>query len=254
MHCAACAQGIESALRKVRGVQEAGVNFATRRATVAYDASQVGPARLVEAIRAAGYDAAEPGSDGGGGHAHGSHVHEDEAPEAARRKLWVAAALSTPVVVLAMSHGALSWLDHRVAAWIQLALTAPVVLWCGADFFRGGWAALKRGAADMNTLVALGTGMAFFASAAATIVPDAFAGSGKGGPPPIYFESAAVIVTLILLGRTLEARARGRASDAILALLRLAPDRARVLRGTAEVEVPVADLAVGDVIVVRPGE
>jgi P-type Cu+ transporter len=247
MHCAACAQTIEKALRKVPGVEKAGVNFATSKATVHFDPGVAHEDHLVTAIRAAGYDVAPPSHEhaGPGGHDHG-------AP--ARLRLRIAIALTIPVVAIAMAHGRFPGLSHHAAAWIQLVLSAPVVFWCGATFFKTGLAAVKRAAPDMNTLVAVGCGVAWVASAVALVFPGAFARIAGGGGPPIYFESAAVIVTLILVGRALEARARGRASAAITRLLELTPDRARVLRDGAEVEVPVAELQREDRIVARPGE
>ncbi len=129
-------------------------------------------------------------------------------------------------------------------AWIQLALAAPVVFYSGAPFYTGAWTALRHRSANMNTLIALGTGAAFLYSLAVTLA----------GGHEVYYEAAAVIITLILLGRLLEARARGRASEAIRRLMEIVPPSARVVRGGVEVEVPVEEVRVGDVIVVRPGE
>ena len=246
MHCAACAGTIEEALRKVAGVKEASVNIATRRATVRFDPTLATPEDLIGAIRGAGYEgseAPEPSS---------AATHSE--PRIERWRLWVAVALTAPVAIIAMAHGRLPWPDHATGAWIQLTLSAPVVFWCGAPFFRGAWAAFKRRRADMNTLVAVGVATAYLTSAASMIAPGLFVASPGGAAPPIYFESAAVIVTLILVGRTLGARARHRAGGAIRALLELAPERARVVRDGAEVEVLSRDLAAGDLIAVRPGE
>ncbi|HEX8393990.1 MAG TPA: heavy metal translocating P-type ATPase [Longimicrobium sp.] len=176
-----------------------------------------------------------------------------------RRKFWVAAILSLPVLVLAMSHGRIPLLAFRRVEWVQLLLTTPVVLYAGGQFYRGAWAALRHRAADMNTLIATGTGTAYLYSLAATVRPAWFAGdahAGMGGMqgPPVYFEAAAVIIALILLGRMLEARAKGRTGDAIRRLMGLQPRTARVLRGDVEADIPIADVVVGDVIVVRPGE
>jgi Cu+-exporting ATPase len=243
MHCAACARGVEKALRHVPGVEQASVNFATRRASVRFDPGRVTTERLFEAVRSAGYAASEPGRPGA--------ALEDSGVEPWR--LWSAIALTAPVVVLAMAHGRLPWPGHATGAWIQLVLAAPVVFWCGAPFFRAAAASARRGIATMDTLVAVGAGTAYLASAAARLVPGWFAAE-SAQEPPVYFESAAVIVTLILLGRTLESRARRRAAGAIRALLDLAPAVVRVLRDHGEVEIDARDVAVGDVVVVRPGE
>lgn len=233
MTCAGCASAVAQALRRSPGVVAAGVNFATRRATVVYSPALTGRERLAAAVAAAGYGVAEERS-------------REEMERAEIETLWrrfgMAAILSLPVVVLAMSHGAIHFPGER---WVQLALTAPVVLHAGAGFFTAAWKALRRRAADMNTLIATGTGTAFAYSVWATV---------DGGLRPVYFESAGVIVTLILAGRLLEARARSRASDAIRKLAGLRPPTAMVARGGNPVSIPVEQVVVGDVVVLRPGE
>ncbi len=166
-----------------------------------------------------------------------------------RRRFWIAALLSLPVVVLAMAHGALDFPGSR---WIQLLLTTPVVFWAGRPFFTGAWRAFRHHAADMNTLVAIGVGSAYVYSTVATLFPGFFEAAGRS--PDVYFEAAAVIVTLILLGRMLEARARARTSAAIEKLLDLQPPLARVERNGRLEEVPVEAIRVGDRVIVRPGE
>ncbi|SHK84346.1 Cu+-exporting ATPase [Rhodothermus profundi] len=167
----------------------------------------------------------------------------------ARRRFWIAAALSIPVVVLAMWPGA-----HELAGavWIQWLLTTPVVFWSGRPFFTGAWRAFRHHAADMNTLVAIGVGAAYVYSTVATVFPRFFEAAGRA--PDVYFEAAAVIVTLILLGRMLEARARARTSAAIEKLLDLQPPRARVERNGHLEEISVEAVRVGDRVIVRPGE
>jgi Cu+-exporting ATPase len=169
---------------------------------------------------------------------------------ATRRKMIAAAVLSLPVVVLSMAHGALDFPGMR---WLMLALTTPVVVWAGAGFFTGAWRAFRHHAADMNTLVALGVGTAYIYSVVATLAPGLWLRT-TGQMPDVYFEAAAVIVTLILLGRTLEERAKGQTGAAVRKLIGLQPDTARVVREGREVEVPVTDVAVGEVVAVRPGE
>jgi Cu+-exporting ATPase len=167
-----------------------------------------------------------------------------------KRKLIWAALLSLPVVVLSMAHGALDFPGMR---WLMLALTTPVVVWAGAGFFTGAWRAFRHHAADMNTLVALGVGTAYVYSVAATIFPGIWM-AATGRMPDVYFEAAAVIITLILAGRALEERAKGQTGAAVRKLIGLQPDTARVVRAGREIEVPVAEVAVGEAVVVRPGE
>ncbi|MFO0852409.1 MAG: heavy metal translocating P-type ATPase [Gemmataceae bacterium] len=268
MHCAACAARIEGALGQAPGVSRAAVNFATGRATVEYDPSATGPAALRDVVRGAGYDAVLPEA----GHpAGGVSDAEEQAREVeykrTRRKFVAAAILTAPVAVLGMGGHLVPSLapvlDFPGRAWVELALATPVLFWAGWEFFSGAWAAARHRAADMNTLVAIGTLSAYAYSVVATLAPEWFAvaadtghaGHGGGSAPAgVYYEVAAVIVTLILLGRLLEARARSRTGGAIRALIGLSPKTARVERDGAEVDVPVADVRVGDVVRVRPGE
>ena len=168
-----------------------------------------------------------------------------------RRQVWTAGLLTLPVVVLSMAHGAIDFPGMR---WVLLALTAPVVLWSGGRFFRLAAKAARHGAADMNTLVALGVGAAFAYSTVAVLSPEPFV-QATGQAPALYFEAAAVIVTLILLGRLMEARAKGRAGEAIERLIDLQPAAARRIGDDGEIEtVALAAVRVGDRLEVRPGE
>ena len=223
MTCAACARTIERTLAKTPGVERAKVNFATATATVEYDPACARPGDFVCAIENLGYGVPE----------HGEHAHEEDG--ALRSRLWVATAFATPVAWLGMAER---------APWAQLLLTLPVILFAGAPFYAAAWKGLLHRSANMNTLIALGTGTAFVYSVVETL---------RGGHH-VYFEAATVIIALILLGRTLEARARGKASEAIRRLMDLQPPMARVLREGGEVEVPVEQVSTGDVLVVRPGE
>ncbi|HUK10926.1 MAG TPA: heavy metal translocating P-type ATPase [Stellaceae bacterium] len=180
-----------------------------------------------------------------------------ENPELAAmtRRFWVAAALSLPVLVLGM--GIAEEMPGRFGVWAQLALASPVVLWGGAPFFERGWASLKHRSANMFTLIAIGTGVAYLYSLVAVSVPGIFPPSFRGptGNVPVYFEAAAVIVTLVLLGQVLELRARERTGDAIRALLGLAPKTAHLLRGDgSEAEVSLDLVKKGDRLRVRPGD
>lgn len=260
MSCAACASRIERELSEVPGVERASVNFATGRAAV--DASDELEARaLVESVERIGYGAepvvrgparspAPALADGPSARSMHDHAHDHaHGDRDLRRRFIVAAALTTPIVIIAMSHGAIPWLHGAWIVPVQLVLSFVVLAWCGGIFFRLAWIALRHGQSDMNTLVALGTGTAFVAS-----VVSAFRHEGGAEHAPVYFEAAAVIVTLILLGRLLEARARGRAKEAIERLLSLAPRTARVERNGVEIEVPVEEVRVGDLVRVRSGE
>jgi Cu+-exporting ATPase len=240
MSCAACARAIENQLAATAGVTGAHVNFATSTATVEFDPARAAVRNLVDAIEELGYGVPQPMA--------GEHAGEDVEEQARareyaalQRRLRLAAAFAVPVAVLGMWPG----LMHLAAmSWIQLALTAPVVFYAGAPFYKGAWTALRHRSANMNTLIALGTGAAFLYSLAVTL----------SGGHQVYYEAAAVIVTLILLGRVLEARARGKASEAIRHLRELQPKTARVVRDGAERDIPIEQVLVGDLVVVRPGE
>ena len=337
MTCVACARRIERKLTKTPGVNRAGVNFATSRATVEYDPKATGVNQLIEAVKEVGYgtagtvradfivdDSARPAGSSSQLEKHltrqggivsasfnlgtmevrveylpgatgvgeirraiedfGYRVREisgsggDEAAvdsEAAARgaeyqelkcKFWFAAVLSLPVLVIAMSHGRIAFLDFPGVNYLQLALATPVVFYSGWQFYRGAWAAFRHRAADMNTLIAVGTGTAYIFSIAATIAPNFFSGrtsasgmAGMGGMndapvSPVYFEAASVIIALILLGRLLESRAKGRTGDAIRRLVGLQPKTARVVRSEAEIDIAVEEVVPGDIVLVRPGE
>jgi Cu+-exporting ATPase len=223
--CAGCVKTVTEALKKTPGVNDASVNFATRKATVEFDTALADRSKLAAAVAQAGYGVAEEA--------------EDEGP-LLKRRLILAAALTAPLLVIAMGP----WMHHLALRWVQLALAAPVVLWAGAPFFRSAWKGLLRKAADMNTLIAVGTGSAFVYSAAVVLT---------GSHRDVYFESAAVIITFILAGRLLEYRARTRASDAIRKLAELTPKNATVIRGGFEMSVSLEQVKPGEVLAVRPG-
>ena len=223
MTCAACARTIERTLTATSGVTRANVNLATNTATVEFDPARVRPADFISAIEDLGYGVPE------------TEPPVDAAETQYRRRLIVAVIFTAPVMALGMLH---------TAPWIQLALTLPVIFYSGAPFYAAAWSAVRHGAANMNTLITLGTGAAFLYSLWET---------ARGGHM-VYYEAAAVIIALILLGRTLEARARVKASAAIRRLMELQPATARVLRDGVEVETPVAEVRAGDTVVVRPGE
>ena len=265
MTCAACVNRVERALRKVPGVVDATVNYATETASVqcAIDAAQAEPT-LVAAVVDAGYEAA---------------VQRDDAPPVTESASWwsawgevaVAVALSLPLVWpmvagLLGGHGGMQMLPP----WLQFALATPVQFWLGARFYKAGWAALKAGTGNMDQLVALGTSAAWGLSMwlwwQHGVQIDAAALAGHAGhaadelhevheamPPELYFESSAVVITLVMLGKALEARAKRQASQAIRGLYALRPTTVTRLGPQGEVQVPLSQVLPGDVLVVLPG-
>ncbi|HEY7677081.1 MAG TPA: heavy metal translocating P-type ATPase, partial [Candidatus Methylomirabilis sp.] len=262
--CASCVNTIEAALRAVPGVLAASVNFAAERATVDYLPGRADVAALRRAIDAAGYEALAPAT------AEALPDREREARRREihilRRKFAVGALLTLPVLLGTLPHmlpPAAAWLHRTLPAawpllhglgnpWLLLAFTSPVQWWVGWQFHRGLWASLRHRTADMNTLVSVGTGAAYLYSLAVTVAPRVLTPAGLA--PQTYYETAAVLMTLIILGRWLEARARGRTSEAIKKLMGLRARTARVLRDGREVDIPVEDVQVGDRVRVRPGE
>ncbi|MEX2303085.1 MAG: heavy metal translocating P-type ATPase [Bryobacterales bacterium] len=246
MTCAGCVHTIESRVKALPGVSECDVNLATGTASVAFDPSQAGLEKIRQTIDEAGYESREATSE----HSHGMEDSEQESREW-KRKLIVSAIFTLPLLVIAMSHGAISFPGVH---WVQLALTVPVMIYGGGKFYRLAWLATRHGTADMNTLIAVGTGAAFLYSTVATMTPGWIAPGAAAHEAPVYFETAAAIIVLIVLGRLLEARARGRTSSAIRSLMGLRPKTARVVRDGQETEIPLEEVQVGDIVVVRPGE
>ncbi len=250
MTCAACVRRVERALSKVEGVREARVNLVTERASVTYDPSATSEAALVRAVESAGYRVPEPAP----GPADPAVDPEAEERNGLRRDFVVAAALTAPLLVMAMSHGAIPGTDGAIGRWLQLVLASAVLAGPGRRIFRLAWAALRHRSTDMNTLVALGTGASFAYSAVAVMAPGLFPHAEHGAVPHVYFEAAAAIVTFVLLGKFLETRARKRLADAVRGLVALQPKHARRLTGDLEEDVLVERLEPGDVVLVRPGE
>ena len=250
MHCASCVSTIESALRSTPGVSEAAVNLATEQAAVGYDPDRAAVADLVAAVERAGYAAR--------GHADDVAPEQREAEREDRaraelRGLRLRFALAAAIgAILLFLTFVWSPLGERATMWLMLALATPVQLWSGWPFYAGAWQVGRHGSADMNTLIALGTSAAYLYSLAATVAPGAFAGPGE--LPDVYFDTAAVIIALILLGRLLEARAKAGTTAAIKKLIGLRPSTATVVRDGAELELPIEELLVGDEVIVRPGE
>ena len=247
MTCAACAARVEKVLNKVPGVQAA-VNFATETAQVGFDPAQADAGKLIAAVERAGYGASirsDPEAD----------RRTDEARKAAefaglRREFIIAALLTAPLLaqMLPMAWSGFGGAAHAdlLPRWLQLLLAAPVQFWIGRRFYSGGWHALRGGGANMDVLVALGTTMAFVFSAVVTLAGlHAY---------HVYFEASAAVITLVLLGKLLEARARAGTSAALEGLLRLQPKTAHMLRDGVAVDVPLDAVRAGDRFVVRAGE
>jgi len=248
MHCSACQSRVQAVLSATAGVSQASVNLLLNNATVAYDEAAVEPAMLVAAIKATGYGAELAD-------AKATAVQEQEAQaEAQARELreltWktavslAIAAVSMALTMLVMETG---WLP-----WLLLMLTSVVVVWPGRHFYVRAWQSFRHRSADMNTLIAVGTGAAYVYSGAATMAPGLFVAGGVA--PQLYYEAVSSIIGLILLGNTFEARAKRQTTSALRALADLQPKQVRVLRDLREVEIPIDELVAGDIFVVRPGE
>lgn len=252
MHCAACASRIEKRLKAVPGVVSASVNFAVEEASVEFLRSTTGLRDFREALSSIGEYGIS--SVDGSGVEPGIEVEEGRAEEAALRARLMAGALLSTLILVGTFGRSVPGLDRIPSEAMRLvlfALTVPVFFWVGSPFHRGFLSSLRHGAADMNTLVSVGTGAAFVYSALATFRPSFFEGpSGVA----VYYDTTAIIITLVLLGRMLEARAKGRAGEAIKKLMGLRTKRASVLRDGTEVDVDIDEVVAGDIVVVRPGE
>jgi Cu+-exporting ATPase len=240
MTCASCVARVEKALAGVPGVASATVNLATEKAEVRFAGPDVETAALVAAVRKAGYEASSADEAQGASAATAASRWPDWSPVA------LAALLSAPLLLpmLGLLFGRAWMLD----GWLQLALATPVQFWLGARFYRAGWKALKAGSGNMDLLVALGTSAGYGLS-----LYLLFTHAGHG-LPHLYFEASAVVITLVLLGKWLELRAKRQTTEAIRALNALRPERARVRRMGLERELPLAQVRVGDEVIVRPGE
>jgi P-type Cu+ transporter len=256
MSCASCAGNIEEAIRAVSGVNECSVNFSAEQATVNYDPSQTNVATIQDAVDAAGYSAV-PMQDDVLAPENDLERRERQAENRQlTRKVKVSGIIGVILVIgsLPTMTGLKiplipAWMHH---SWLQLVLTTPVLFWCGSSFFINAVKVLKRRTATMDTLVAIGTGTAYLYSLLPTFFPQWFISQGL--TPDVYFEATAVIIALILLGRLLENRAKGQTSEAIRQLIGLQAKTARVIRSDREIDIPIAEVVLGDFILVRPGE
>ena len=265
MTCSSCASVIEKTLSKLPGVSSATVNLAANTGTVEFDPAVVGVDDLITAVRDAGYDAAVKveialGSDAEDTQALAqAAAYKDEV-----RMFAFSVALSVPLFIIAMVPPFMDLIPLKISEWLAVTvggawdpmmvskylmflLATPVQFIAGARFYKGAWHAIKRRTGNMDLLVAIGTSAAYFYSAAATFIPAV-------EMEPAFYETSALLITFVLMGKLLEARAKGRTSDAIKKLMGLAAKTARVVRGGEEVDVPIEQVLVGDLVIVRPGE
>jgi len=240
MTCASCVARVEDALKSVPGVISAGVNLASEKATVEYlEGVETGEIR--RAVRDAGYEMGEE-TEG-----------LEDVTTAAQREIKAVKDRFILAAIFAVIIMALMWVPAFTGRpYLLWALATPVQFWAGWRFYRGAWGALKHRTADMNTLVAVGTSAAYFYSVIAVLFPSVFTSGGLEAS--IYFDTSAMIVALILLGRFLEAGAKGRTSEAIKKLIGIQPKMASIIRDGKEIQIAVEEVQVGDIILVRPGE
>lgn len=255
MGCAACAITIEKTLQKIEGIKQCQVNFALAQAVVIYDSNKVNLTQIQQGVIKAGYQAF-PLAQSLSEQADQNNILGEKQEQILFKKLVLSSIISIILIVgmLPMMLGLnLDFIPHWLHdPWLQLSLSTPVLFWCGNGFFSGAIKAFKRGSSDMNTLVALGTGSAYFYSLIITLFPDLF--KNQGLKTEVYYESAVVIITLILLGKLLETKAKKQTSSAIKKLIGLQAKTAKVIRENQEIDLPFEDVMVGDLILVRPGE
>ncbi len=245
MTCAACQARVQRTLRKQPGVADASVNLMMHDATISFDPTATTPEQLVAAIRDTGYGAELAPPDA-------NPIEEQDARDASDLSEY--RALRTKAIVSGVIGAFTMFVSMplMVPLWAQLVLAVGVMTWAGRHFYVRAWMALRHGASDMNTLIALGTGSAFVYSLVATVAPQLF--TSRGVAPNVYFEAVIIIIAFILTGNTFEARAKTRTTSALRALAQLQPKTARVVRDEREFELPIGQLVSGDVISVRPGE
>jgi len=248
MTCAACQARVQRALSAEPGVIDASVNLLTNTAAVRYDPTTVGPQNLIDAVRATGYDASLPAEETS---PLAIDSVQEEAEERDARSLAIKATVSVIAGVVSMLLSMLL-IGNALANYVLLALATGILAWAGRDIYRRALRAIRHRSADMNTLVALGTGSAFLYSLVATVAPSLFARNGMA--PDVYYEAVIFIIGLVLAGRAIEARARRKTSAALRKLVTLLPSVARVEQGSVWMEKPLAQVRSGETVVVRPGE
>ncbi|MFP3860540.1 MAG: heavy metal translocating P-type ATPase [Bacteroidales bacterium] len=243
MHCASCSASVESMLGAMEGVTKASVNFADESVRVEFNESEVKPEDMKEAVRKIGYDLnLSEKTD-----LQEEQKKEEKKLKTARNNAFLSIAFTLPVFIISMFIPELPFRN-----WILLGFTLPVILWFGREFFKIAWKQAKNFSANMDTLVALGTGAAFIFSVFNTLFPEYLL--SRGITPHVYYEATAVIISLILLGRYFETKAKSRTSDSIRKLMGMQVKTAKVIRNNKEVEIPVEEVEAGDVIQIRPGE
>ena len=257
MTCASCSNFVQRTLSRTPGVQNAVVNLATEKATIDYFPTRIDRAGLRAAVEQAGYAVAPEPVAAASPLAVDEELADRKAASYAHllRRFWVAAGLTAAIMPLSML---MLWpaLAHRISMGglniLLLILTLPVVFYSGREFYVAAWKGLRHGTASMDTLVAVGTGAAFLFSLVATLAPAWF--SSRGVAPEVYYDTTATIIALILLGKVLEARAKNRTSAALKSLLNLQARTARVVRASQEIDLPIEQVQLDDIVVVRPGE
>ncbi len=243
MHCASCAVSVESMIGDLEGVSEAKVNFADESVFVDYDEQSVSPDQMKKATQQIGYDLdIEENPD-----LKQREAQEKQKLTNAKNRAIYSIAFAIPVFVISMFIP-----DFPFRNWVLFGITIPVISWFGREFFAIAWKQAKHFSANMDTLVALGTGAAFLFSVFNTVMPEFL--SSRGITPHVYYEAVTVIISLILLGRYFEARAKYRTSDSIKRLMGLQVKTAKVIRDEEEIEVPVDQLSKGEILIIRPGE
>jgi Cu+-exporting ATPase len=256
MSCASCVKKVEDALNGLEGVVRASVNFATEQATVQYIPGAVSLADFREAIKDAGYEILEAERVGKEDIVDREKAAREAEYRKLKRKFVTGLALVIPVFLLGhwwlLGLSKVLDLSREVNFYLQLIFQTPIQFWVGWQFYVGAWKTAKHKSADMNTLIAVGTTAAYLYSVLATFFPWLFA--AKGLVAEAYFDTAGAIIVLILLGRLLEARAKGQTSEAIKKLIGLQAKTARVVREGGEMDIPVEEVKIGDLVVVRPGE
>jgi Cu+-exporting ATPase len=256
MSCASCVKKVEGALNGLDGVIKAAVNFATERATIQYIPGAVSPADFKKAVKDAGYEILETGRVEKQDVVDQERAAREAEFKKLRRKFVTGLVLVIPVFLLAywqaLGLGRLFSLNRELGFFLQLLFETPIQFWVGWQFYSGAWKSAKHKSADMNTLIAVGTSAAYLYSVLAMFFPHLF--SAQGLMAEVYFDTAGAIIVLILLGRLLEARAKGQTSEAIKKLIGLQAKTARVVRNGREEDIPVEQVALGDRVVVRPGE
>lgn len=252
MSCASCVARVEKALKSVDGVLQANVNLATNRASIEFLTDRVQAAQLKNAIKKSGYKPIEvPKLVEAGFEKDRLELESERESFILKRKFMVSAILSGFIMLLMLAKSGLP-LPTKIQVYLMFLLATPVQFWAGWQFYRGTFNQLRHLSADMNVLICIGTSAAYFYSAIVTLLPDFF---GHGHVlHDVYYDTSATIIALILLGRWLEAKAKGRTSEAIKKLMNLQPKTARVLRDGQELDIPITEVKVGDRLLVRPGE